>query len=254
MRERRPSSDGPRTPRSRRRRTTRVDATFTHTVSVERVTRTSSTIAACCSRSDDSFNGNCGAGATDEIPTDIVCTGLYTDITTKTIAPTARRYAPAVAFWSDGLEKDRYIQIPDGQTIDDSAPDDWRFPIGTKVWKDIHNGATKLETRFHVNCRITCHNSNPGSIAYTTELHMRLGFDEVSTKPAEQWEVYTTLVNVETTSPGREGTRVVLGKPEESALIEAMGKRGDGQMPPIATKIVDANSVATVRSWIKGLH
>ena len=315
-------------------------------------------IAAGCSSSDDAAaaNGNCN-NAPDQIPDDLACTGLYADFNAKTIAPTARPYAPAVPFWSDGLDKDRYLQLPEGQTIDTSAPDDWKFPVGTKVWKDIHKGPKKIETRYftklpdqtwiagayvwsedgtkaiagagqditvdgqpyhipttaecsechkgrkdrmlgleaislgqpgatgltlavlaqenkltpppsrttvdvkepalgllHVNCGITCHNTNSGSTAYSTNLHMRLGFDEIATKPITEWDIYKNTVGADTTSPAREGKRIVAGKPEESALVSAMNHRGEGQMPPIATRVVDQKSVDTISAWIKGLH
>jgi hypothetical protein len=316
-------------------------------------------IATACSSSDEakSGNGNCGAPSMEEIPDDLACTGLYSDFKTKAIAPTARPYGPAVPFWSDGLDKDRYISLPPGTKIDDSNPDDWKFPVGTKLWKDMHKGATKVETRYftkvsedtwlkgsyvwaadgqsaknqpgadvmvegqpyhvpttldcdschhgrkdrilgfeaislgqagatgltlaqlntegvlqpppsrttvtlpdpalgilHANCGITCHNDNSGATAYQTKLHFRLGFDEVP-KPVEQWDLWATAVNQKTTSPGRAGDlRIDPGKPESSEVIKAMSLRGDGQMPPIATKVVDQKSVDTITAWIKTLH
>jgi hypothetical protein len=84
----------------------------------------------------------------EEVPDDLACTGLYTNIEWKVLAPTARAYTPAVQFWSDGYEKDRFISLPDGQAIDASNVDDWKFPVGTKAWKEIHKGPRKIETRF----------------------------------------------------------------------------------------------------------
>ena len=39
-------------------------------------------------------------------------------------------YAPKWALWSNGLEKDRRIQLPTGARIDISDPAVWRFPGG----------------------------------------------------------------------------------------------------------------------------
>ncbi|HEY8080056.1 MAG TPA: hypothetical protein VIF62_38260 [Labilithrix sp.] len=97
-----------------------------------------------CSKSS---TPNCG-GATDQPPDDLACTGLYSDFDSKTIAPNAREYAPAVPLWSDGAEKTRWIALPDGQNIDATNPDEWKFPVGTKVWKEFRSPSSqKIETR-----------------------------------------------------------------------------------------------------------
>ena len=84
---------------------------------------------------------------TDEAPAELACTGLYADFETKDLAKTARPYAPAVSFWSDGYEKNRWIELPDGKPIDASSIDDWIFPVGTKVWKEFRFHERKIETR-----------------------------------------------------------------------------------------------------------
>lgn len=83
----------------------------------------------------------------DQAPTNLACSGLYSSWTKKTLAPTVKPFTPALAFWSDGYEKARFIQIPEGQKIDASNVDEWSFPIGTKVWKEFRRGARKIETR-----------------------------------------------------------------------------------------------------------
>jgi hypothetical protein len=80
-------------------------------------------------------------------PTSLVCTGLYADIATKTIAPGLRAYAPAVPLWSDGASKQRWISLPAGQKIDNSTADEWLFPVGTKVWKEFSKDGKRVETR-----------------------------------------------------------------------------------------------------------
>ncbi|MBX3232822.1 MAG: hypothetical protein KIT84_43890 [Labilithrix sp.] len=313
--------------------------------------------AGACS-SEDGGAGACGPESQDEVPNDLACTGLYSDFATRTIAPTARAYAPGVAFWSDGLDKDRYIELPEGQTVDATSMDDWKFPNGTKVWKDIHKGPKKVETRFfwktnagkwlqtsyvwsedgtkatvgagtdvmldgepyhiptttecsechrgrrdkllgfeavslaqpgatgvtlatlaredkivpkpavtavtvpnpaygvlHVNCGVTCHNATPSATAETTGLRLRLAFEELAAnEPEVEWDLYKTLVGVETTSAGRAGLRVKAGAPDESELVKAMGMRGDGQMPPLASTVVDTQGVDVVKRWIEGLR
>src|SRR5579883_3455610 len=55
-------------------------------------------------------------------PTTLECTGLYADIASKALAPRARSYAPATPLWSDGAEKQRWIALPPGTTIDATDP------------------------------------------------------------------------------------------------------------------------------------
>lgn len=87
--------------------------------------------------------------ATDlqEPPSNLVCTGLYADIAQKQIAPGIEAYRPAVALWSDGAEKQRWISLPKGQQIDNSDANEWLFPIGTKVWKEFSRAGQRIETR-----------------------------------------------------------------------------------------------------------
>lgn len=89
-----------------------------------------------------------GCEPTDGAPDDLRCTGLYADFATKALSPRARSFAPAIAFWSDGAEKLRWVDLPDGATIDTTSMDEWRYPVGTKVWKEFRVGGRRIETRF----------------------------------------------------------------------------------------------------------
>lgn len=307
--------------------------------------------------SESAVVGDCpeptGYGA---VPADLACTGLYADGGTKTLGAGVRGFIPAVPFWSDGFEKERWIQLPDGTTIDGTNQDDWRFPTGTKAWKEIRKGTRKIETRYfwkaaegdwrsaayvwsedgtratrhdggdltvdgapyhvpsidecaschsgredrllgfealslalpgaegvtlatlaaenriqpapartsvtlpdpayaalHINCGVSCHNANPNAGASWTELKLRLGFDEVATKPTTEWDTFKTSVGVPTMREDRGPLRVKPGLPKDSAIYTAMNSRGDAQMPPLATTVVDDKSVAIVEAWIKSL-
>lgn len=87
------------------------------------------------------------AADTELPPRDLVCTGLYADIGAKVAAPGVLPYAPAVPLWSDGAEKQRWIELPAGGVIDNTDPNEWIFPIGTKVWKEFSRGGGRVETR-----------------------------------------------------------------------------------------------------------
>ena len=99
-----------------------------------------------CSKSEGPAPIVCGP-PTDEAPAELACTGLYADFDAKAVSKTARLYAPAVSFWSDGYDKTRWIELPDGTTIDASSMDEWKFPVGTKVWKEFRFKERKIETR-----------------------------------------------------------------------------------------------------------
>jgi hypothetical protein len=87
------------------------------------------------------------ADAGGAAPQELRCTGLYASFAQKTLAPGVRPYAPAVPFWSDGAEKERWLYLPPGTTIDTSNLDEWVFPVGTKVWKQFSIGGVRIETR-----------------------------------------------------------------------------------------------------------
>lgn len=46
---------------------------------------------------------------------------------------------------------------------------------------------------------------------------------------------------------------IAAGHPERSLIYERMNRRGPGQMPQLATAIVDEPAVAMIRAWIESL-
>ena len=66
--------------------------------------------------------------------------------------PQARRrlraYAPRFPLYSDGTAKARYIKLPAGSPIDPTNKELWKFPVGTKIWKEFKTGDRILETRY----------------------------------------------------------------------------------------------------------
>jgi hypothetical protein len=82
------------------------------------------------------------------LPAELRCTGLYDDFATRELACGVEAYAPAFALWSDGAGKQRYVSLPAGTTIDVTEPDAFRFPIGTRFWKEFELPSGELaETR-----------------------------------------------------------------------------------------------------------
>lgn len=85
--------------------------------------------------------------ATEQTPTWLSDTGLYSDIGSGTIADGVREFRPRWELFSDDASKRRWIYLPPGATIDTSDMDFWSFPQGTKLWKEFSRDGTVIETR-----------------------------------------------------------------------------------------------------------
>jgi glucose/arabinose dehydrogenase len=86
-----------------------------------------------------------------QTPDELFCTGLYEDWNARTLAAGVEPFKPGFQLWSDGAEKSRFIALPAGTQIDVSNPNEWLFPVGTKLWKEfrVPVGGTlkRIETR-----------------------------------------------------------------------------------------------------------
>jgi hypothetical protein len=76
-------------------------------------------------------------GHENALPKRLSETGLYRDISTKSIYSGAVPFEPQYPLWSDGAGKRRWIRLPDGETIDATNPDRWEFPVGTVFFKEF---------------------------------------------------------------------------------------------------------------------
>lgn len=56
-------------------------------------------------------------------------------------------FSPNAALWSDGATKDRWIGLPEGQSISVQPEGDWEFPEGTVLVKHFRLGDRLVETR-----------------------------------------------------------------------------------------------------------
>jgi mono/diheme cytochrome c family protein len=63
-------------------------------------------------------------------------------------APGLLGFSPQYPLWSDGADKQRFIALPAGASIDATNPDAWDFPRGTKLWKTFSHAGRPVETRF----------------------------------------------------------------------------------------------------------
>lgn len=82
-----------------------------------------------------------------EAPALLSDTGLYVPGSSTEVDPKNLPYAPQYPLWTDGALKKRWIRLPEGSAIDGSNPDAWRFPAGTRLWKEFSFGR-RVETRF----------------------------------------------------------------------------------------------------------
>jgi hypothetical protein len=92
-----------------------------------------------------------GAGAARAEPTPparLADTGLYADPASRAPGPGVRPYSPQYPLWTDGAAKRRWIRLPPGTAIDASDPDSWRFPVGTRLWKEFSLAGRPVETRY----------------------------------------------------------------------------------------------------------
>jgi mono/diheme cytochrome c family protein len=80
------------------------------------------------------------AAPVDEFPPTLRATGYG--------APELLAFSPQYPLWSDGADKERYIALPPGTSIDASNPDAWDFPRGTRLWKTFAHGGRPVETRY----------------------------------------------------------------------------------------------------------
>jgi hypothetical protein len=93
-------------------------------------------------------SGLAGVGAERRVPRRLADTGLYSDFASRRVNPRNLRFSPQYPLWSDGADKERWIQVPPGKAIDARDPERWVFPVGTKIWKQFSWSSRPVETRY----------------------------------------------------------------------------------------------------------
>ncbi len=280
-------------------------------------------------------------------------TGLYSDITTDTIASYIKPFQPRFPLWSDGAVKERWAYIPECAQVDTTDMDFWQMPVGARFWKQFTRDGTRVETRFitrsgpgvsdfvfatyiwdsstdatliadgmnnvlgtthdippEVLCS-SCHKkewrvlgfsaiqlshalggenmaslsadgvlSTPAAAGFTVPgtsveqealgyLHSNCGNchqDGGVTNTAMRLRLFTTDTTVAGTKAYSTNVnqvaqvfscggcdRIEPGNPGASAIVQRIGVRGTGQMPPLATEVVDTTGVDAVTAWIQAI-
>ncbi|MET0386470.1 MAG: hypothetical protein ABW321_10950 [Polyangiales bacterium] len=93
------------------------------------------------------------ADAPFDLPEHLSCTGLYADMDAekREVAEQVMSFAPAYLLWSDGLDKSRWLFLPEDAQIDATNASAWTFPVGTRVWKEFRapGSEQRIETRLY---------------------------------------------------------------------------------------------------------
>ncbi|REJ73515.1 MAG: hypothetical protein DWQ36_06915 [Acidobacteria bacterium] len=92
--------------------------------------------------------GSGDPGEGQSAPATLAETGLYSDFASRIVGEGIVAYQPRFPLWTDGLDKQRWMQLPAGASIDAASPELWEFPVGTKLWKQFALGGKPIETRY----------------------------------------------------------------------------------------------------------
>jgi mono/diheme cytochrome c family protein len=87
------------------------------------------------------------AGGTAALPERLHDTGLFAPGQPERLGAHVVAFEPQHTLWSDAAAKRRWIRLPPGTAIDARDPDRWRFPPGTRLWKEFSH-AGRVETRY----------------------------------------------------------------------------------------------------------
>lgn len=83
-------------------------------------------------------------------PPTLAGTGLCANPECTAFSPDVFEYEPRFQLWADTATKRRWIYLPPGTQIDTSDMNYWKFPVGTKLWKEFTRDGTRVETRYIV--------------------------------------------------------------------------------------------------------
>lgn len=163
--------------------------------------------------------------AVDQLPQHLDCTGLYKSAAAEEIAASLEEFTPVYPLWTDAAQKRRWIYLPEGEKIDAEDPNAWKFPIGTRLWKEFRSpdGSRKLETRVFMK-------SEEGDWSYATYLWDDAGKRATRIETGKSLDVDGKTYNVPTHTQCNE---CHVGRRERVMGFDAvtLGLTGDGDRP-----------------------
>lgn len=74
-------------------------------------------------------------------------TGLFAQGASGDLADGILTFEVRHTSWVDDSAKSRHLWLPPGTAIDTTDPDAWRFPVGTRIWKQFFVNGRTVETR-----------------------------------------------------------------------------------------------------------
>lgn len=95
-----------------------------------------------------------------QIPKKLSKACLFTNIHHQTVTPEVFAFTPKYPLYTDGMDKRRWIYLPNGAQIDNTNIDKWIFPQGTVLWKQFSSNGKILETRMLYKTGEAAHRSS----------------------------------------------------------------------------------------------
>ena len=92
-------------------------------------------------------------------PATLSGTGLYSDLSTQTLADGVRSFAPTYQLWSDGAQKSRWVKLPPCGTIDTSDMDHWMLPLVDTLTSKTKQNQLLLAFAANKTVNVRCENS-----------------------------------------------------------------------------------------------
>ena len=102
---------------------------------------------------ETTINRDCSAvdvSGAEALPTLLSETGLYSDIAADVLTDAVLEFEPRFPLWTDGAKKRRWLLLPEGEQVNTQDADDWRFPVGTRTFKEFTRDGIRVETRMNV--------------------------------------------------------------------------------------------------------
>jgi len=155
-----------------------------------------------------------------------------------------------------------------GLTLSELVSEGLIAPVPTQTSLTIGDDGTGAAAAalgwIHINCGVTCHNANSTATAYGAGMLLRLDPALLDGRQVtiSGFDPLRTTIGVPARSPGWiqpvQWTRIVPGDPSDSLLVQLISNRGtnnavSGQMPPIATSVVDTTDVTKVVEWVASM-
>jgi len=130
--------------------------------------------------------------------------------------------------------------IPSESNLLPSSPE--RLPKLVDPYDNTHSLELRARSYLHANCA-SCHVPAGGGnasieLSYATPI-LKMGVLE--TPPRHQ------------DFGIKDAKLIASGQPDRSVLLRRIARRGNSQMPPIASNVVDERAVALIEAWISGL-